>query len=134
LLVVFGIVGVGLGWLWGLQFPVIKKIWTSTYALVAGGYSAILLGMFYLIVDVWKRQRWCQPFVWIGMNAITIYVGGGIFGFRNIATKLAGGDIQNFLNTRATQGFGDFVISLLSLLLAIGFCRFLYKRKIFLRL
>jgi predicted acyltransferase len=133
-LVGFGVAGVLLGWLWGLQFPVIKKIWTSSYVLVAGGYSAILLGVFYLIVDVWKRQTWCQPFVWIGMNAITVYVGGGIIGFRGIATKLAGGDIQNFLNTQVTRGFGDMMISLIGLLLAIGFCHFLYKRKVFLRL
>jgi len=108
-----------------------QKIWTSSYALVAGGYSAILLGVFYLIVDVWRRRTWCQPFVWIGMNAITIYVGGGIIGFRGLATKLAGGDIQNFLNTRVTQGLGDLVISLVGLLLVIWFCRFLYRRKIF---
>ena len=134
LLIGFGIAGVALGWLWGLQFPVIKKIWTSSYALVAGGYSAILLGVFYLIVDVWQRRTWCQPFVWIGMNAITVYVGGGIIGFRGIATRVAGGDIQNFLNTQVTRGLGDMAISLIGLLLAIGFCRFLYKRKIFLRL
>jgi predicted acyltransferase len=134
LLLGFGVAGVALGWLWGLQFPVIKKIWTSSYVLVAGGYSAILLGIFYLIVDVWKKQKWCQPFVWIGMNAITVYVGGGIIGFRGLATRLAGGDIQHLLNTQVTSGLGDMVISLIGLLLTIGFCRFLYKRKIFLRL
>ena len=134
LLVGFGIAGVALGWLWGLQFPVIKKIWTSSYALVAGGYSAILLGVFYLIVDVWKRQTWCQPFVWIGMNAITIYVGSGLIGFRGLATRLMGGDIQNFLNAHVTRGLGDLVISLVGLLLAVWLCRFLYQRKIFLRL
>ena len=32
------------GSLWGLQFPVIKRIWTSSYVLVAGGYSFALLG------------------------------------------------------------------------------------------
>ncbi|MCX5690184.1 MAG: heparan-alpha-glucosaminide N-acetyltransferase domain-containing protein, partial [Planctomycetota bacterium] len=31
------------GWLWGMQFPVIKKLWTSSYVLVAGGYSCLLL-------------------------------------------------------------------------------------------
>ncbi|MGO8720171.1 MAG: acyltransferase family protein, partial [Acidobacteriaceae bacterium] len=50
----FGVVSIALGWLWGLQFPVIKKLWTSSYVLVAGGYSAILLAAFYQIVDVWK--------------------------------------------------------------------------------
>ena len=60
-----GVVCVALGWLWSLQFPVIKKIWTSSYVLVAGGYSAMLLGLFYYVVDVLKWQTWCQPFVWM---------------------------------------------------------------------
>lgn len=34
--------GAALGWLWGIEMPVIKKIWTSSYVLVAGGYSALL--------------------------------------------------------------------------------------------
>ena len=45
-LLVGGLAVAGLGWLWGLQFPVIKKIWTSSYVLVAAGYSAMLLGVF----------------------------------------------------------------------------------------
>jgi len=133
LLIAVGIISVALGWLWGLQFPVIKKIWTSSYALVAGGYSAILLGIFYLLVDVWRWRKWCQPFVWIGMNAITIYVGGGILGFRNLAMRVAGGDIRDFFNTQVATGLGDMVIALLGLLLAIGLCHFLYRRKVFLR-
>jgi len=130
-----GLAGVALGWLWDLQFPVIKKIWTSSYVLVAGGYSAVLLGVFYLIVDVWKRQTWCQPFVWIGMNSITIYLTKNIIGdFRGLARRLAGGDVQDFLNSHVTKGFGDMVVSIVGLLLAFWFVRFLYKRKIFLRL
>ena len=131
-----GIACVALGWLWGLQFPVIKKIWTSSYVLVAGGYSSILLGVFYLIVDVWKYQAWCQPFVWMGMNSITIYLTKNMLGgsFSKLATRLAGGDIQSYLDAHVAQGFGDLVISIVGLLLAFWFVRFLYKRKIFLRL
>ena len=129
-----GIAGIVLGRLWGLQFPVIKKIWTSSYVLVAGGYSAMLLGAFYLVVDVWKRQAWCQPFVWIGMNSITIYLGNNLLGFRKVAARLAGGDIKIFLDEHVTKGFGDLVVALVGLLLAIWFVRFLYQRKIFLRL
>src|SRR5688572_16346584 len=45
-------VGAGMvaaGWLWHLQFPVIKKIWTSSFVLVAGGYSALLLATFHYL-------------------------------------------------------------------------------------
>src|SRR2546430_3538442 len=106
-----GALGVMAGFLWGLQFPVIKKIWTSSYVLVAGGYSALLLGAFYQVVDIWKYQKWCQPFVWIGMNSITIYMANNIIGFRQLAARLVGGDLQNFLDTRIVSGLGDLVLS-----------------------
>ena len=135
LLLSLGVASVALGWLWSLQFPVIKKIWTSSYVLVAGGYSAILLGLFYLIVDVWKRRSWCQPFVWIGMNSITIYLTKNILGdFRGLARRLAGGNIKVFFDDHVTNGFGDMMISIAGLLLAFWFVHFLYQRKIFLRL
>lgn len=132
-----GVAGVVLGFVWGLQFPVIKKIWTSSYVLVAGGYSAILLGTFYWIVDVKKWQAWGQPFLWIGMNPITLYLasnfmGGG--GFQKLATRIGGGPVKQFLNDHITNGFGDLTVCLIGVLLFIGFARFLYKRKIFLRL
>lgn len=125
---------VALGWLWGLQFPVIKKIWTSSYVLVAGGYSAMLLGAFYLVVDVWKYQKWCQPFVWMGMNAITIYlVKNFLGGFGKLAGRFVGGDIKTFLDDHIAKGFGDLMISLIGLFIAFWLVRFLYQRKIFLR-
>ena len=132
-----GVVAVVVGWLWNFQFPVVKKIWTSSYVLVAGGYSAVLMAVFYFVVDVWKKQSWCQPFVWMGMNSITIYlasniIGGG--GFRRMAARLAGGDIKAFFDHHVAAGFGDLLVSVVGLLLAFWFVRFLYQRKIFLRL
>ena len=126
---------VAVGWLWGLQFPVIKKIWTSSYVLVAGGYSAMLLGAFYLVVDVWKYQKWCQPFVWMGMNAITIYLVKNFLGgsFSKLSARFVGGDIKTFLDDHVTKGFGDLMISVGGLLIAFWFVRFLHQKKIFLR-
>ena len=134
-LIAAGAAAAALGWLWNAEFPVIKKIWTSSYVLVAGGYSAILLGVFYLIVDVWQTRAWCQPFVWMGMNSITIYLASNILGgFRKLATRFVGGDIRIFLDGHVAKGFGDLVISIVGLLLAFWLVHFLYKRKIFLRL
>src|SRR6266566_1629002 len=47
-----GVASVLAGFLWGLHFPVIKKIWTSSYVLVAGGYSLLLLGAFHQLVEI----------------------------------------------------------------------------------
>ncbi len=132
-----GAAGVALGFLWGLEFPVIKKIWTSSYVLVAGGYSALLLGAFYWIVDIKQWRTWCQPFVWIGMNPLTIYLTSnflGGLGFEKLARRLAGGPVKNFLDTHVAGGSGDLVIAATGVALFIGFARFLYQRKIFLRL
>ena len=75
-----GVARAALGWLWNLEFPVIKKIWTSAYVLVAGGYRAMLRGAFYWLVDVKKWQWWCPPFIWIGMNPITLYLASNFLG------------------------------------------------------
>jgi predicted acyltransferase len=134
ILVGTGAASVVLGFAWSAQFPVVKKIWTSSFVLVAGGYSAILLGVFYQIVEVWKCQNWCQPFIWIGMNPITIYLTENIVGFRKVATRFLGGDVKGILDSAVTAGFGDLVLSLGEIGLAILLAWWLYRRKIFLRL
>src|SRR5207237_5454480 len=110
-------------------FPVIKKIWTSSYVLVAGGYSAMLLGLFYWIVDVKQWRAWCQPFVWIGMNPITLYLVSnflGGHGFAKLAPRIAGGSVKKFFDTHVAVGCGELVISMIGVLLFVWFANFLY--------
>ena len=91
-----GLAGAGLacvaaGLAWDYQFPIIKNIWTSSYVLLAGGLSLLLLALFYAAIDVLKFRRWAFVFVVIGANAITIYVGQQIIDFSKIADYLFGG-------------------------------------------
>ena len=85
----------GLGYLWGREFPIIKNLWTSSFVLVAGGFSLMLLGLFYTVVDVWKIRFWTLFFVVIGMNAITIYVAQNIIPFREITGFFLNGFAQS---------------------------------------
>lgn len=133
MMIVAGCICLGAGWSWGLHFPVIKKVWSSSFVLLAGGFSLVLLGLFFLMVDVWKWQRWCQPFIWIGSNAITMYLAAQILNFRKVAERLVGGDIRAGLN-QLGGGFGDVVLALFSLLVMLAFARFLHRRQIFIRL
>lgn len=133
-LVAGGVIALAVGWLWHLHFPVVKKIWTSSFVLVAGGWSSLLLAAFYYLVDVRRWRAWCVPFVWVGMNPITLYLGSNILGFPRIAQRLAGGDVKLFFDTRLALGAGDVVLALTALLLMLAVARFLYQRKIFLRL
>jgi predicted acyltransferase len=121
------------GHLWALQFPIIKAIWTSSFVLVCGGYSAILLGAFYQVIDVWGYKKWATPLTWIGANAITLYFINSIVGFEPLALRLVGGDVADFFDDVMTPGTGLFVANLVGLVLVVLLARFLYQRQIFLR-
>jgi predicted acyltransferase len=117
------------GFLWGLEFPVIKKIWTSSYVLVAGGYACLFLAAFYQMVEIWQWRKWCIPFVWIGMNPITIYLAFHLIKFEDYAKLVVGGPVRAAFGT-----WGDMVMAVAVVALSFGLVRFLYNRKIFLRL
>jgi predicted acyltransferase len=132
-LIWIGIALVATGYLWGLQFPVIKAIWTSSFVLVAGGYSFLLLGVWYQAIDVWGIRSWSTIFIWIGANAITLYFINNVLGFEPFALRFVGGDLGALLDRLATPGTGRFVAHVLGLAFAIALAGFLYRRKIFLR-
>lgn len=118
-----------LGYLWALQFPIIKKLWTSSFVLVAGGWSFLLLALFYWLIDVLRFRLWSRPFVWIGMNCITIYMFSNfVGGFPSLIRRA----IHQPLET-AMAPYGRLVVATLALLLMVLICRWLYRRKIFLR-
>jgi predicted acyltransferase len=131
-LIVGGIAGVVLGLVWSLQFPLIKRIWTSSFILLTGGLCAFLMATFYWMVDVKRWRWWCQPLVWVGCNPLTIYLITPLVSFETISTRLIGGDIQLFLD-QITPGLGGLGIAVMSLVLAILLMRLLYVHKIFLR-
>ncbi|MFB3881735.1 MAG: acyltransferase family protein [Armatimonadota bacterium] len=120
---------VAVGYLWGLQLPVIKGIWTSSYVLVSGGYSSALLGVFYWVIDLRERRWWAQPFVWVGANALTLYLLSGLVSLDGISRRLVGGSLQQALGR-----YGDAAIACMSLGLLIALAWFMYRRRVFIRL
>lgn len=62
------------GWLWNLDLPFNKPLWTSSYILYTAGLGSVLLGILYLVIDVKGWRRWSFPLVVLGMNAILAYV------------------------------------------------------------
>jgi predicted acyltransferase len=83
------------GWLWGMLFPVNKALWTSSFVLVTGGWSLLLLAAFYGVTDILQFKKWSLPFVWIGMNSILIYIAAhGAVNFEATAQFVFGGIIS----------------------------------------
>jgi predicted acyltransferase len=132
-LVLAGVLLLCAGWAWSPWMPVIKKIWTSSYVLVAGGWSAILLGVFHWVIDVRGWRRWATPFVWIGLNPITIYVAGQLIDATALARRFTGGDLQEWLNASVHVGAGELLNALVALSFSVLLAWFLDRRKIYLR-
>jgi len=121
------------GYLWAMQFPLIKAIWTSSFVLVTAGYCAILLALMHQIVDIWQWRRWATVFVWVGANALALYFLNDIVSFWSVAARFAGGDLSSLLDRAVALGTGGFVTNLVALILAVMLAGFLYRRKIFIR-
>lgn len=95
ILLAAGIILLLLGLLWNQVFPINKNIWTSSFVLYAGGWSLLLLSLFYLVIDVWGMRKWSKPLVWIGMNSILIYMAShGVVNFKSSSQFLFGGLIN----------------------------------------
>ena len=128
-----GLAALAVGYLWGLEFPVVKKLWTSSFVLVAGGWSLLLLAAFYSVVDIRGWRGWCAPFIWIGMNPITLYLVSAVVAVDSVTSRLLGGSVHRYLDALVAPGCGELMIVLGSLLLLILLARFMYRRSIFLR-
>ncbi len=113
---------------WGTVFPVIKNLWTSSFVLIAGGWSLVLLAVFYTIIDVLKLRRWAFVFSVIGANAITIYVAPRFIDFDHMASWFFGGLAQ------VSGDWKNVVLSGGVVLLQWLFLYVLYRNRIFLRL
>lgn len=119
---------VGLGLLMSIEVPVVKSLWSSSFVLVAGGYSAAMLALFYFAIDVKGWCGWTPFFRVIGLNSITIYLAQRIFYFRGVADFLFGGAVS--LLPSAWQPVGTSVAYIATCWL---FLYFLFLKNVFLK-
>ncbi|HHU41805.1 MAG TPA: DUF5009 domain-containing protein [Fermentimonas caenicola] len=123
-----GVILIIIGQIWNLVFPINKNLWSSSFVCYVGGISIILMTIFYLIIDVWKYQKWAFFFVVIGMNPITIYLANRIIGFGRATDFLFGG-IAELL----PEAWSPLIIAIGYVIVGWLFLYLLYKKKIFLK-
>lgn len=134
---VLGLAGAGglsllVGTAWAAWFPVVKNLWTSSFVLVAGGWSLLLLAAFFAAIDVLRWRRWAFPLVVIGVNAITIYVVPRFVDFDRIADFFLGGTYM-IVDRRVAGDFLPVASAAGTLLAEWLFLYYLYRRRLFLR-
>jgi predicted acyltransferase len=129
-LVAAGIACLAIGWELTAWVPMVKRLWTSSFAIFAGGWTCLMMASFYLLIDILQFHRWAFPLVVAGMNSIAIYVFNGIFG-ENVKRGLS-----PFLETVLEKASPGWPVALA--VLAVGviwlFCYWLYRHRIFFKI
>ncbi len=109
--------------------PVVKRIWTPSFAVFCSGWTLLMLAGFYGAIDILGRSRWTFVFVVVGMNSIAMYCMG---------MTLKGWVSNTFRTHLGRQVFaGTFGPVLQSAAVLAVFwlvCFWMYRRKIFLRI
>jgi predicted acyltransferase len=79
-LVTGGVLCLAGGYFWSIWFPLNKKMWTSSYVLVAAGWSLVIFALIYWAIEArgWGKSGWGRSLAWpwlvFGSNAIMAYM------------------------------------------------------------
>lgn len=128
IMAIAGIVFLGLAQLWNLDFPINKNLWTSSFVLNTGGWSLLLLSLFYYIIDVKGYKKWSFFFRIIGMNSILIYMADHFIDWGSSTDSLLG-----WIGQLIGDPFNIVAMAICYVLVKWAFLYFLYKKKVFLR-
>jgi predicted acyltransferase len=131
-LVIPGLIGVIAGYALDPVTPIIKRICTSSFVIVSGGWCLLALALCYWLIDVKKLQKGVLFFNIVGMNSIFIYM----------FTNTGGAEWLHKIAKPFTMGVfawaGDLQAKIVTSLVVWGMlwylCYWLFKRKIFIRI
>lgn len=133
LLLASGLALLAIGWLLGWLdiCPVVKRIWTPSWALYSTGWCLLLLAIFYGLIDVAGTRWWYFPMIVVGMNSIAIYV------MAHTINKWIARTLQTHFGQELYQlagaAYEPLVRQSLVLLTLWLICYYLYRQRIFFR-
>ena len=112
--------------------PIVKQIWTPSWAIFSGGLVVLLLAAFVTVID-WKgRKQWAFPLVVAGLNPITLYV------MWQILAGPTRDRIKLHLGQHVFETFGELYAPMLERISALFIfwliLYWMYRRKLFLRI
>ncbi len=138
-LVLAGLICLGLGLLIGATVcPLVKRIWTPSWALYSTGWTFLMLAAFYGVIDGVGWRSWAFALVVVGMNSIAMYCMSQLlkpfigFSLRiHIGWPLAHAfpGLVPFANV-----YGPIVQSAAILLVLWLICLWMYRRRLFLKI
>jgi predicted acyltransferase len=112
--------------------PVIRRISTSSFVILCGGFCLLALALAYWLTDVLEIRKGASFFLAVGMNPIFIYLfaqTGGADWLRSVVTPFSLG-----LFSWASAWFTEATVSVAILGLMWGLCFWLYRRRILIKI
>jgi predicted acyltransferase len=140
-----GLFGIGcliIGWAWGLNFPINKKLWTSSYVVFTTGWALLLLTACYELIEVRRIRRWGKPFEIMGLNAIAIFVASVLLIKILVKTTIGAGEkapntydwIYNHLFASWAGEFnGSLLFAIVTVLLWLAVAYGMYRQRWFVK-
>lgn len=131
-LIIGGISGLLIGYGLSPLTPIIKRIATSTFVFVSGGWSLLALAASFWLIDMMNLKRWVKFFAYVGMNPLFIY----------LFAHVGGAELMNeIMKPFSSVLFGwtgklgvNIAESTMALLGLWYICYWMYKRKFFIKI
>jgi predicted acyltransferase len=114
--------------------PILKWMSSSSFVLVTGGITLIVLALCYQWIDVRKHQRHLKVFTIVGMNSIFIYLFFIFIGdhWLNGYMEILCSQLLHLANV--PLDIGAAVSCIIVIILEWYLCFYLYKKKVFFKL
>jgi predicted acyltransferase len=123
-----GLIAIIIAQAWNLDFPINKNLWSSSFVMQTVGLSLLLFAVFYYVIDVLKYNRWTLFFQVIGMNSILIYISNKFIDWDYTAKSFF-----KWLEQLFGEPYSILVIAVAIVIIKWVFLKFLYNKKVFLR-
>lgn len=122
------------GYMWGWYFPIIKKIWTSSFVLVTSGWAFIIFASLIWLIDVRKIQMGIKPWIIFGSNAIAIYVLADVFETIYIRTGMQSSMYLGMQDLGLSAHGASLIWAVFSVAVCFLAAYIMYIKKIFIKL
>ncbi len=132
ILIIAGLIGVIIGYGLDPFTPIIKRICTSSFILVSGGWTILTLALSYWLIDMKGWNKGVMFFVIVGMNPLFIYLFAHVGGadFISEIVRPFTSSVLGWTGELSTT----IITSLITLYLLWYLTYWLYKRRIFIKI
>lgn len=144
-LLIYGVILIIVGWVWGYAFPINKSLWTSTFVIYTGGLAMVFLALLLWVIDYKGVSKWSRPFIHFGTNPLFIYMFSIIYVLTIISivkiTNSEGVEVSGYsylfnevFVPIAGNMNGSLLFAISHIILFWGLTYILYRKKIFIKI